>query len=507
MTTSKKRTRTTSSSGAPATPATPATPGTPEEVLASPEGPAVAAFFDLDGTLVAGFTALVHSKHRLRSREVKAAEALRLVATALDFQLGRTGFDDLIIGSAKTLAGQRESDLDAVGEKVFRAEIADLLYPETRALVRAHQARGHTVVLCSSATSMQVEPVAAYLGIDHVVCNRYVTDADERLTGEVVAPIIWGEGKATAAQRFAAEHDLDLSQAYFYADGDEDVALMHLVGHPRPTNPGPHLTKVAAKRGWPVTRYRSRGSTGPTSTLRTALGVGSLGPVGALALAKGMLTGDKRKGLNVITSTWPKFFLDSHGVRLRIVGEENARSHRPAVFIFNHRNKVDFFIAAAVVRDDFTGVAKKELRTDPLFGTIGRLMDIAFIDRADTQAAVAALHEVERLTAEGLSIIVAPEGTRLDTHEVGRFKKGAFAMAMSAGVPVVPIVVRNADDIAGRDSVTVHPAVVDVAVLPPIDVSTWTHRDLGGHVEAVRAAYLDVLRDWPVEGDPRLKGA
>lgn len=482
-------------------------PGSVAEILSSPTGPQVAAFFDLDGTLVAGFTALVHSKARLKSRQVKAAEAARLVAVALDFQLGRAGFDKLIIASARALAGERDSDLDAVGEAIFRAEIADLLYPQTRALVRAHQAQGHTVVLCSSATSMQVEPVAAYLGIEEVVCNRYVVDDTGRLTGEVVAPIIWGEGKATAAQRYAAEHDLDLDLAYFYADGDEDVALMHMVGHPRPTNPGPHLTKVATKRGWPITRYTSRGSTGPLALARTAVGLGSLGPISAFGLAKALLAGDKREGLNVVTGTWPQVMLESHGVHVRLVGADNAERARPAVFIFNHRNQVDFLMAAAVVRENFTGVAKKELRTHPLFATFGRLMDIAFVDRADTAKALAAMHDVEALAAEGISILVAPEGTRLDTHEVGRFKKGAFMMAMSADIPIVPIVIRNADDISARDSLTIHPGTVDVAVLPPIDVSEWTHDTLAARIDGVRTAYLDILSHWPAADDPRLQPA
>lgn len=483
----------------------PRTPGTVAEVLAAPAGPQVAAFFDLDGTLVAGFTALVHSKHRLRSREVRAAEALRLVATAIDFQIGRTTFDQLITDSAKALRGQLESDLDAVGEKIFRASVADLLYPETRALVRAHQQRGHTVVLCSSATSMQVEPVARYLGVDHVVCNRYVIDDEGAVTGEVVAPIIWGEGKATAAQRFATEHDLDLDEAWFYADGDEDVALMHMVGHPRPTNPGPHLTKVAERRGWPITRYGSRGGSGIANLARTAAGLATLGPITAYGTAKAIVRRDKREGLNVLTSTWPQLLLGSYGVRLNILGEENARSHRPAVFVFNHRNQFDAFMVAAVVRDNFTAVAKRELLTNPLFGTFGRLMDMAFIDRADSAKAIQGMHAVEALAAQGLSIIVAPEGTRLDTHEVGPFKKGAFVMAMSAGLPVVPVVIRNADDVAGRDSLTVHAGVVDVAVLPPVDVSSWTHETLRDHIAGVRADFLDLLADWPDnDDDPRL---
>ena len=127
-----------------------------------------------------------------------------------------------------------------------------------RELVRAHLGRGHTVVLSSSALSMQAEPVARYLGIGHVLCNRFVVDEDGILTGDIVRPVIWGRTKATSVQRFAADHEVDLRSSYFYADGDEDLGLMYLVGQPRPVNPGPEMTKVAARRGWPVLRLTSR---------------------------------------------------------------------------------------------------------------------------------------------------------------------------------------------------------------------------------------------------------
>ena len=97
-----------------------------------------------------------------------------------------------------------------MGERVFRQSVADLIYPEMRELVRAHQRRGHTVVLSSSALTMQAEPVARYLGIDHVLCNRFVVDEHGVLTGDIVHPVIWGPTKATSVQRFAAEHEIDL---------------------------------------------------------------------------------------------------------------------------------------------------------------------------------------------------------------------------------------------------------------------------------------------------------
>ena len=85
----------------------------------------------------------------------------------------------------------------------------------------------------------------------------------------------------------------------------------------------------------------------------------------------------------------------------------------------------------------------------------------------------------------------------MDTRTVGPFKKGPFRLAMAAGVPIVPIVIRNAEVIAPRDSSTMNPGTVDVVVYPPISVEDWTLDDLSERIAAVRQLYLDTLEDWP----------
>jgi len=475
-------------------------PGSVAEVDASPEGPGTGAFFDLDGTLVAGFTVAAVTRDRLRRREVGATEFLHMMQLAVEYRLGRHQFENVIEGAVRSAKGRLAEDVDEVGERIFRQSIADLIYPEMRDLVRAHQRRGHTVVLSSSALTMQAEPVARYLGIDHVVCNRFVVDEHGVLTGEVQRPVIWGTSKATSVQKFAAEHGVNLRTSYFYADGDEDLALMHLVGNPRPVNPGPALTKVAERRGWPILRFSSRGGGGPLGRVRNLAAIGSLGPVATGALGIGLLARNKRAGVNFLTKYWPETVLALSGVKLNVLGEENLTAQRPAVFLFNHRNNFDVFIAAALVRDNWTGIAKKELETNPLIGPLGKLMDAAFIDRADTASAVAALKPIEEAARKGLSILVAPEGTRLDTQSVGPFKKGAFRIAMATGLPVVPIVIRNADSVAGRNSTTLNPGTVDVAVLPPASTADWTAENLRERIEEIRGRYVDLLADWPVAG-------
>jgi putative phosphoserine phosphatase / 1-acylglycerol-3-phosphate O-acyltransferase len=135
-------------------------------------------------------------------------------------------------------------------------------------------------------------------------------------------------------------------------------------------------------------------------------------------------------------------------------------------------------------------------------GTMGKLMDSVFIDRDDSGSAIESLHKAEELTKKGLSVLISPEGTRLDTSEVGPFKKGAFRIAMAAGIPIVPVVIRNAEFIAARDSSTINPGTVDIVVLPPISVKTWTLKDLPKRIAEVRQEYVDTLNDWP-EGQPQ----
>jgi putative phosphoserine phosphatase / 1-acylglycerol-3-phosphate O-acyltransferase len=477
-------------------------PGSVAEIEAGPEGPGVGAFFDLDGTLVAGYTVAAVTKDRLRRREVGAGEFLSMVQLAVAYQLGRHQFENVIESAVRSAQGRLAEDVDEMGERVFRQSVVDQIYPEMRELVRAHQRRGHTVVLSSSALTMQVEPVARYLGIDHVVCNQFVVDEDGILTGDIVRPVIWGRTKATSVQQFAASRDIDLRSSYFYADGDEDLGLMYLVGHPQPVNPGPEMSKVAARRGWPVLRLSSRDAGSPLAGVRALAGIGSLGPLAAGALGIGMLSRNKRAGVNFLTKYWPETLLAVNGVKLNVSGAAHLTQRRPAVFLFNHRNNFDVFMVAALVRDNWTGVAKAELERNPLAGPLGKLMDAAFIDRADSAAAVTALASVEEAARKGLSILIAPEGSRMDAQAVdslavGPFKKGAFRIAMTTGLPIVPVVIRNSDSVAGRNAYRLVPGTVDIAVLPPVEVDDWTLDDLPKRIEDIRTSYLQTLADWP----------
>jgi putative phosphoserine phosphatase/1-acylglycerol-3-phosphate O-acyltransferase len=462
-----------------------------------PAATRTAAIFDFDGTIIAGYSILAFLKERVRRRELGVADVARTAVSLAQSALGQIDSRELIARGMHEWNGRRLADLEALGERIFTGELRELIFPEIRTLIADHRRRGHVVAIATSAAPFQVEPVARELGVEHVLCTRLEV-RDGVLTGKSRGPILWGRAKADAVREFARREGIDLRRSHFYADGDEDVALMQLVGHPHPTNPRPGLERAAAEKGWPVQRFTSRARPEPDAYLRSALATASAVPVFLGALAMRALTGDKREAANFLVGTLTEISLGLGKVKLNVTGEEHLWSARPAVFVWNHRNIFDAQIVGRLVQRDFGAVAKKELERVPLFAAASRFMHIAFVDRSDSKAAVAALEPATKLLGEGISMLVAPEGRRVAGTGIGEFKKGAFRMAMAAQVPIVPIVIRNVDDIGTRTSGTMRPGIVDVAVLPPVRVDDWTPRDLDRRIAAVRQSFVDTLERWPV---------
>jgi putative phosphoserine phosphatase/1-acylglycerol-3-phosphate O-acyltransferase len=166
---------------------------------------------------------------------------------------------------------------------------------------------------------------------------------------------------------------------------------------------------------------------------------------------------------------------------------------RPAVFLFNHQSAIDVLIIAKLLRRDFTAIAKQEIATNPLVAPVFRVADTVFIDRRNPEKAKEALKPVVRTLHDGLSVAIAPEGTRSAGDRLGPFKKGPFHIAAEAGVPVVPIVIHNATDVLPKGGFFVRPATVRVDVLPPISTDKWSAETIDKHVAFVRRKFLRTL--------------
>ncbi len=464
-----------------------------QDVLDAPEGPHIGALFDFDGTIIAGYSATALLWEKIKRREMSAEELVETANVMAQYAMGNMGFSGLMSSASRLLKGVTEDSYFEFGEELYEKHIARKVYPESRALIDAHLAKGHTVAIVSSATIYQIEPTARDLNIEHVLCSQYEVENGE-FTGEIIRPLCFGEGKVLAAEKLAQEKDLDLSNSYFYSDSDDDIELLEHVGKPRPLNPNSKLTAIAEERGWPVQKFDSRGQVKPVDYVRTLYATGSLIGSAVASLPIWALTGSQREAMNFSTGLFGDFATALTGCELEVRGEANLWNARPCIFVFNHQSKADVMILAKLIRKDMGGVGKKEIRDTPVIGKLMELAGTVFIDRANAKSAIKAMEPlIEAIEVDRKSIVIAPEGTRTLSPRLGPFKKGAFHMAMQAGVPIVPIVIHNAGDIAPKNEFVMRPAKVRVDVLPAVDTSTWLVKTIDQHVAEVRGMFLEAL--------------
>ena len=464
-----------------------------QEIMDGESGPHIGAFFDLDRTLIKGFSAKEFFQTRLLSGKITAKEIVAQLAGVLVYTMGNGNFAGLAAISVQGVKGIKEEVFVKVGEEVYIKHLADSIYPESRALVAAHLAKGHSVSIVSAATPYQVNPIARDLGIDEVMCTRMEV-VKGKFTGKIIEPACWGEGKAYAGQQLAEKYKLDLSKSYFYTDSAEDLPLLEIVGRPRPMNPDNKLAAIAFQNDWPVYRLNDdEERSGLLNVVRTGLAVGSLFPAAMAGVAFGAMNFSWRDGVNSMMATVGDLGAAMAGIKLVVKGEEHLWSHRPAVFLFNHQSSADLFIVSKLLRKDARAIGKKELQYTPIIGQMMMAAGVIFIDRKNKEKAIEAMKPAVEALKDGISIAIAPEGTRSYDYTLGQFKKGAFHLALEGEVPIVPIVIKNAHDSMPRGSNVFRPALVEAIILPPIPTDNWDVKKLDHHIHEVRQLYLKEL--------------
>jgi putative phosphoserine phosphatase/1-acylglycerol-3-phosphate O-acyltransferase len=463
------------------------------EIESSEPGPGTAALFDFDGTIIAGYSATVFLQDALVKRELSLEELAQMTRALTSFGLGNMGFSALMAVHAQYLAGRSETDYRSNSERLFRSKIARLIYPETRRLIEAHQAKGHTVAIISSATPYQVEPSAADLGIDRVYSTQLEV-LDDTFTGAVIKPTVFGEGKVLAAESLASETGADLDKSFFYSDSIDDIQLLERVGKPVTLNPRKRLKTITEQRHWPSASFDSRGKITVDRFIRSIWATGSLVGSFAAGLPIYALTGSKRDSVNFSISLFADTCNALIGMDLDVHGEEYLWSHRPAVFMFNHQSKADVAIMASLVRRDVVAVGKKEIKRMPVIGQVMGYAGTIFIDRSDRERAIESMKPlITAMREQRKSLVIAPEGTRTPSRKLAPFKKGGFHIAMQVGVPIIPIVIHNAGDIAPKGDFLFRPGKVRVDVLPPVDTSHWSAAKMNAQVTEVRNLFLATL--------------
>jgi 1-acyl-sn-glycerol-3-phosphate acyltransferase len=175
------------------------------------------------------------------------------------------------------------------------------------------------------------------------------------------------------------------------------------------------------------------------------------------------------------------------GVQVEVRGLELLDPKQTYVFVSNHRSYLD--TAAMFV---FTGrriglLAKKELLKVPVLGVGMGFVNVMAIDRTNRESAIRTTEAAAKRIQSGVSFAVFVEGTRAKPGELLPFKKGAFYMARQAGVPVVPVAIKNSDVLMGKGTGEARSGTIEMVFLPPVDtVGMTTDEDMNRLIASVR---------------------
>ncbi|MFZ9888563.1 MAG: lysophospholipid acyltransferase family protein [Myxococcota bacterium] len=192
-----------------------------------------------------------------------------------------------------------------------------------------------------------------------------------------------------------------------------------------------------------------------------------------------------------VMRAWSDHVFDIAKLTLAVRGAEDLEQERSYVLLSNHASLLDIPCVLRAFPGRLRFVAKAELRRVPVFGDAAADIGCIFVDRSDRARAIAQLEEGKRVVADGTSLWVAAEGTRSRDGRLHGFKKGGFHVALSLGVPIVPVWIEGTLDVIPPDQWgAVTGQRVTVSFGAPIETAGRTTADLDALMQATRASML-----------------
>lgn len=218
--------------------------------------PCVGAFFDLDHTVLDGSSGMLFGLYMWRKGLLPIRQAASLAREGLLYTLGGT---DFAAGSRKMMqliAGIADDEMWQRSRAWFDELVAPRISAEARRRVRQHRDRGHQVALLSASTAYVTVPAAESLGLEAGgAIYTQLEIVDGIITGHVIEPICYGQGKVYWAASYARDHGIDLSRSFFYTDSFSDLPMLRAIGHPVAVNPDLRLRWTSRREGWPTVRF------------------------------------------------------------------------------------------------------------------------------------------------------------------------------------------------------------------------------------------------------------
>lgn len=218
-------------------------------------GVAIAAFFDLDNTVVRGSSLLPFAWQLVRTGHVSTSEMFRFASMNARFVSTRTesatGRDYVMTRALALAAGQKVSDVERLCDVVVPRIVRKRLNPVVAAEIRRHKREGHQTWLVTASPTELAARIAKELDMTGAMGTQAERIAGV-YSGELAGPIMHGRHKADAVSVLAAVEDLDLARCAAFSDSINDLPLLALVGRPSVVNANRRLRQIALRNGWQV---------------------------------------------------------------------------------------------------------------------------------------------------------------------------------------------------------------------------------------------------------------
>ena len=224
----------------------------------------IAAFFDIDGTVLAKNSGPLYLKFLVQEGRLGKMDLLRGLWWFAQYRVGRLNWEKMSQKTVSQLEGDSEEEMINDCQRWYEAMVRRHVRPEMVEAINKHKKQGQRVALLTSATIYLARPLGEDIGVDDYLCNRLVVK-DGKFTGKMVEPACYGDGKVILAEKYAAENNISIQESYFYTDSITDLPVLLKVGNPIIVNPDPLLRREAKRRNWPVFDYEV-----PTSSVKSA---------------------------------------------------------------------------------------------------------------------------------------------------------------------------------------------------------------------------------------------
>lgn len=199
----------------------------------------------------------------------------------------------------------------------------------------------------------------------------------------------------------------------------------------------------------------------------------------------------EENSIHKVARIWAKILLKLTNTKIEIIGMENILVGKPQIFMANHQSDFDILIVLGHLPSQFRWIVKKELFHIPLFGKAMRNAGYIEIDRQNHEKAMRSLDIAARKIQEGKSVMSFPEGTRSKDGTIKPFKPGMFHLALTSGIPIVPISIIGAGEIMPKRSLQIKPGKIVMIIDRPIDVKDYSPENRQELIERVRHVIIE----------------